>query len=96
MEGQSSRGSRRPGTRAGLGSLPMPQGVAQTGAPSKFPRESCERKLEGEGVVPGLHPHMPLPSGSLWSHGTWALPCPQTMSHPSSTWAVVTTATAQT
>ncbi|XP_030671983.1 phosphatidylinositol 4,5-bisphosphate 5-phosphatase A isoform X2 [Nomascus leucogenys] len=35
MEGQSSRGSRRPGTRAGLGSLPMPQGVAQTGAPSK-------------------------------------------------------------
>ncbi|XP_063578913.1 phosphatidylinositol 4,5-bisphosphate 5-phosphatase A isoform X3 [Pongo abelii] len=35
MEGRSSRGSRRPGTRAGLGSLPMPQGVAQTGAPSK-------------------------------------------------------------
>ncbi|XP_021777161.1 phosphatidylinositol 4,5-bisphosphate 5-phosphatase A isoform X2 [Papio anubis] len=35
MEGQSSRGSRRPGTRAGLGPLPMPQGVAQTGAPSK-------------------------------------------------------------
>ncbi|XP_010347426.3 phosphatidylinositol 4,5-bisphosphate 5-phosphatase A [Saimiri boliviensis] len=35
MEGQSSRGSRRPGTRTGLGPLPMPQGVAQTGAPSK-------------------------------------------------------------
>ncbi|CAD7674220.1 unnamed protein product [Nyctereutes procyonoides] len=37
MEGQSSSGSRRPGTRAGLGHLPVPvpHGVSQTGAPSK-------------------------------------------------------------
>ncbi|XP_027433299.1 phosphatidylinositol 4,5-bisphosphate 5-phosphatase A isoform X2 [Zalophus californianus] len=37
MEGQSSSGSRRPGTRAGLGPLPLPRphGVSQTGAPSK-------------------------------------------------------------
>ncbi|XP_047553904.1 phosphatidylinositol 4,5-bisphosphate 5-phosphatase A [Lutra lutra] len=37
MEGQSSSGSRRPGTRAGLGPLPVPvpRGVSQTGAPSK-------------------------------------------------------------
>ncbi|XP_077730484.1 phosphatidylinositol 4,5-bisphosphate 5-phosphatase A [Canis aureus] len=37
MEGQSSSGSRRPGTRAGLGPLPVPvpHGVSQTGAPSK-------------------------------------------------------------
>ncbi|XP_012918980.1 phosphatidylinositol 4,5-bisphosphate 5-phosphatase A [Mustela putorius furo] len=37
MEGQNSSGSRRPGTRAGLGPLPVPvpRGVSQTGAPSK-------------------------------------------------------------
>ncbi|XP_040475683.1 phosphatidylinositol 4,5-bisphosphate 5-phosphatase A [Ursus maritimus] len=37
MEGQSDSGSRRPGTRAGLGPLPVPvpHGVSQTGAPSK-------------------------------------------------------------
>ncbi|KAF0881658.1 phosphatidylinositol 4,5-bisphosphate 5-phosphatase A isoform X1 [Crocuta crocuta] len=35
MEGQSSSGSRRPGTRTGLGPLPMPHGVSQTEAPSK-------------------------------------------------------------
>ncbi|KAM5200286.1 phosphatidylinositol 4,5-bisphosphate 5-phosphatase A isoform 2-T3 [Hipposideros larvatus] len=35
MEGHSSSGSRRPGTQAGLGPLPMPHGVSQTGAPTK-------------------------------------------------------------
>ncbi|KAM6156332.1 phosphatidylinositol 4,5-bisphosphate 5-phosphatase A isoform 3-T3 [Rhynchocyon petersi] len=35
MEGQS--GSGRPGVRAGLGPLPMPRGVSQTGPPSKLP-----------------------------------------------------------
>nr|XP_060468631.1 phosphatidylinositol 4,5-bisphosphate 5-phosphatase A isoform X1 [Panthera onca] len=35
MEGQSSSGSKRPGTRAGLRPLPMPHGVSQTEAPSK-------------------------------------------------------------
>ncbi|XP_045742382.1 phosphatidylinositol 4,5-bisphosphate 5-phosphatase A isoform X2 [Mirounga angustirostris] len=37
MEGQSSTSSRRPGTGAGLGPLPVPgpHGVSQTGAPSK-------------------------------------------------------------
>uniref|UniRef100_G1LKY8 Phosphatidylinositol 4,5-bisphosphate 5-phosphatase A n=1 Tax=Ailuropoda melanoleuca TaxID=9646 RepID=G1LKY8_AILME len=37
MEGRSDSGSRRPGTRAGLGPLPVlvPHGVSQTGAPSK-------------------------------------------------------------
>nr|KAF6282312.1 inositol polyphosphate-5-phosphatase J [Myotis myotis] len=35
MEGHSSSGSRRPGTLAGLGPLPMPHGAFQTGAPSK-------------------------------------------------------------
>ncbi|XP_045441686.1 phosphatidylinositol 4,5-bisphosphate 5-phosphatase A isoform X2 [Pipistrellus kuhlii] len=36
MEGHSGgSGSRRPGTLAGLGPLPMPHGVFQTGAPSK-------------------------------------------------------------
>uniref|UniRef100_A0AAQ5BIH3 Inositol polyphosphate-5-phosphatase J n=1 Tax=Homo sapiens TaxID=9606 RepID=A0AAQ5BIH3_HUMAN len=50
MEGQSSRGSRRPGTRAGLGSLPMPQGVAQTGAPSKpltWPSQGLAHRVQG-------------------------------------------------
>ncbi|XP_057602707.1 phosphatidylinositol 4,5-bisphosphate 5-phosphatase A isoform X1 [Hippopotamus amphibius kiboko] len=36
MEGQGVSGSGRPGTRAGLGPLPMPQGISQTGAPSKM------------------------------------------------------------
>ncbi|XP_029777928.1 phosphatidylinositol 4,5-bisphosphate 5-phosphatase A isoform X3 [Suricata suricatta] len=35
MEGQSSSGSRKPGTRTGLGSLPILHGVSQTEAPSK-------------------------------------------------------------
>uniref|UniRef100_A0A8C2Y1I8 Uncharacterized protein n=1 Tax=Capra hircus TaxID=9925 RepID=A0A8C2Y1I8_CAPHI len=35
MEGRGVGGSRRPGTRAGLGPLPMPHGISQTGAPSK-------------------------------------------------------------
>ncbi|XP_038167027.1 LOW QUALITY PROTEIN: phosphatidylinositol 4,5-bisphosphate 5-phosphatase A [Arvicola amphibius] len=35
MEGQSSSGSARPGTRTGLGPLPVPHGVLQAGAPSK-------------------------------------------------------------
>lgn len=35
MEGHSSSGSRRTETQAGLGPLPMPHGVSQTGAPSK-------------------------------------------------------------
>ncbi|XP_005670913.2 phosphatidylinositol 4,5-bisphosphate 5-phosphatase A isoform X3 [Sus scrofa] len=37
MEGQGVSGSGRLGTRAGLGPLPMPHGVSQTGAPSKLP-----------------------------------------------------------
>lgn len=42
MEGHSSSGRRRPGTLAGLGPLPMPHGVFQTGAPSKVrPFKSC-------------------------------------------------------
>nr|XP_005908583.1 PREDICTED: phosphatidylinositol 4,5-bisphosphate 5-phosphatase A isoform X2 [Bos mutus] len=36
MEGRGDGGSRRPGTRAGLGPLPMPHGISQTGAPSKM------------------------------------------------------------
>ncbi|XP_077016635.1 phosphatidylinositol 4,5-bisphosphate 5-phosphatase A isoform X2 [Tamandua tetradactyla] len=35
MEGQSSSGSRRPGTRAGLGPLPVPHRLPQTGTSSK-------------------------------------------------------------
>ncbi|XP_006894947.1 PREDICTED: phosphatidylinositol 4,5-bisphosphate 5-phosphatase A [Elephantulus edwardii] len=35
MEGQGGSGSGRPGTRAGLGPLPVPHGVSQTGTPSK-------------------------------------------------------------
>ncbi|XP_049722154.1 phosphatidylinositol 4,5-bisphosphate 5-phosphatase A isoform X1 [Elephas maximus indicus] len=35
MEGQSGNGSGRPGTQGGLGPLPVPHGVSQTGAPSK-------------------------------------------------------------
>lgn len=35
MEGQSSSGSARPGTRTGLGPLSVPHGVLQAGAPSK-------------------------------------------------------------
>ncbi|XP_029083585.1 phosphatidylinositol 4,5-bisphosphate 5-phosphatase A isoform X1 [Monodon monoceros] len=36
MEGQGISGSGRPGTQAGLGPLPMPHGISQTGAPSKM------------------------------------------------------------
>lgn len=35
MEGRGVGGSGRPGTPAGLGPLPMPHGISQTGAPSK-------------------------------------------------------------
>ncbi|XP_037366815.1 phosphatidylinositol 4,5-bisphosphate 5-phosphatase A [Talpa occidentalis] len=35
MEGQTSSGSRRPGTQAGLGLLPGPHGVSQTGGSPK-------------------------------------------------------------
>ncbi|KAM5238674.1 phosphatidylinositol 4,5-bisphosphate 5-phosphatase A isoform 2-T2 [Ctenodactylus gundi] len=41
MEGQSSGGSRKPGARAGLGSLTVPHGVSQTGAPSKLPAKNA-------------------------------------------------------
>ncbi|XP_066870962.1 phosphatidylinositol 4,5-bisphosphate 5-phosphatase A isoform X3 [Kogia breviceps] len=39
MEGQGISGSGRPGTQAGLGPLPMPHEISQTGAPSKM--DSC-------------------------------------------------------
>lgn len=51
MEGHSSSGSRRPGTLAGLGPLPMPHGVFQTGAPSKV------RPLQPSFLLLGLTPH---------------------------------------
>ncbi|XP_021507871.1 phosphatidylinositol 4,5-bisphosphate 5-phosphatase A isoform X2 [Meriones unguiculatus] len=40
MEGQSSSGSNRPGTRTGLGPLPGTHGVLQAGAPSKPPAKN--------------------------------------------------------
>ncbi|XP_017916446.1 PREDICTED: phosphatidylinositol 4,5-bisphosphate 5-phosphatase A [Capra hircus] len=47
MEGRGVGGSRRPGTRAGLGPLPMPHGISQTGAPSKLPaKKSAPVPLE--------------------------------------------------
>uniref|UniRef100_C9K0M5 Inositol polyphosphate-5-phosphatase J n=1 Tax=Homo sapiens TaxID=9606 RepID=C9K0M5_HUMAN len=74
MEGQSSRGSRRPGTRAGLGSLPMPQGVAQTGAPSKTEklRRWAERYLPKvtQSWALNLHSQSQLPAlAPEWSSG---------------------------
>lgn len=53
MEGHSSSGSRRPGTQAGLGPLPMPHGVSQTGAPIKV------RALKPSLPIPDLWSHTP-------------------------------------
>nr|KAF6311824.1 inositol polyphosphate-5-phosphatase J [Pipistrellus kuhlii] len=107
MEGHSGgSGSRRPGTLAGLGPLPMPHGVFQTGAPSKFPFPERESSVGGRLEMrewrpavtpPPLAPSPAPPPGSLWSRGMWAPPCPPTTSHLSSTWAgAATTATGQT
>ncbi|ELK31534.1 Phosphatidylinositol 4,5-bisphosphate 5-phosphatase A [Myotis davidii] len=59
MEGHSSSGSRRPGTLAGLGPLPMPHGSFQTGAPSKV--DSSFQLLAKESAAPvPLEPRLAL------------------------------------
>lgn len=88
------------------GSAPRVQDLAGTQAlifKSKKPQPQLPSLLH-----PPHHPRHPplgqlnlparatLDSGSLWSHGMWALPCPQMMSHPSSTWAVAMTVMVQT
>ncbi|KAB0405295.1 hypothetical protein E2I00_009997, partial [Balaenoptera physalus] len=50
MEGQGISGSGRPGTQAGLGPLPMPHGISQTGAPSKM--DSCFQLPAKENAAP--------------------------------------------
>ncbi|XP_028726524.1 phosphatidylinositol 4,5-bisphosphate 5-phosphatase A isoform X1 [Peromyscus leucopus] len=51
MEGQSSSGSARPGTRTGLGPLPVPHGVLQAGTPSKV-SSSFQLPAKNTGPVP--------------------------------------------
>lgn len=52
-----------------------------------FPQEEpCGGGLRMSGAQG--NPSYTPPPGSLWSHGTWAVPCPPMTSHPSSTWAV--------
>nr|XP_048305941.1 phosphatidylinositol 4,5-bisphosphate 5-phosphatase A [Myodes glareolus] len=58
MEGQSSSGSARPGTRAGLGPLPVPHGVLQAGAPSKV-NSSFQLSAKNTGPVT-LEPRLAL------------------------------------
>uniref|UniRef100_A0A452ULZ6 Phosphatidylinositol 4,5-bisphosphate 5-phosphatase A n=1 Tax=Ursus maritimus TaxID=29073 RepID=A0A452ULZ6_URSMA len=68
MEGQSDSGSRRPGTRAGLGPLPVPvpHGVSQTGAPSKVrPLKPSPSSL----ILGPTHPHAPI-TVVTWNVGT--------------------------
>ncbi|KAM6156335.1 phosphatidylinositol 4,5-bisphosphate 5-phosphatase A isoform 6-T6 [Rhynchocyon petersi] len=60
MEGQS--GSGRPGVRAGLGPLPMPRGVSQTGPPSK---------VDSHCQLPGKTNTVPVPSGPRITVVTW-------------------------
>ncbi|XP_075390237.1 phosphatidylinositol 4,5-bisphosphate 5-phosphatase A isoform X1 [Tenrec ecaudatus] len=61
MEGQSSsRGSRRPGPPAGLGSLPVPHGASQTGVPSKVDPSFLLPAKEKAAPVP-LEPRLALP-----------------------------------
>uniref|UniRef100_A0A2K6G9T6 Phosphatidylinositol 4,5-bisphosphate 5-phosphatase A n=3 Tax=Propithecus coquereli TaxID=379532 RepID=A0A2K6G9T6_PROCO len=52
MEGQSSSGSRKLGTRAGLGPLPKSHGAFQTGAPSKV--DSSFQLPAKKKAAPGL------------------------------------------
>ncbi|XP_032953951.1 phosphatidylinositol 4,5-bisphosphate 5-phosphatase A isoform X2 [Rhinolophus ferrumequinum] len=59
MEGHSSSGSRRPGTQAGLGPLPMPHGVSQTGAPIKVDSSFQLPAKENATPVP-LEPRLAL------------------------------------
>ncbi|EPQ09933.1 Phosphatidylinositol 4,5-bisphosphate 5-phosphatase A [Myotis brandtii] len=59
MEGHSSSGSRRPGTLAGLGPLPMPHGAFQTGAPSKVDSSFQLPAKESAAPVP-LEPRLAL------------------------------------
>ena len=63
MEGRGDGGSRRPGTRAGLGPLPMPHGISQTGAPSKV------RPLKLVSPIPGPWSYTPHTLQAPW--------CPQ-------------------
>ncbi|XP_066870963.1 phosphatidylinositol 4,5-bisphosphate 5-phosphatase A isoform X4 [Kogia breviceps] len=48
MEGQGISGSGRPGTQAGLGPLPMPHEISQTGAPSKLPAKENAASVRSE------------------------------------------------
>ncbi|KAF5929122.1 hypothetical protein HPG69_019142 [Diceros bicornis minor] len=59
MEGQRSSSSRRPGTQAGLGPLPVPHGVSQTGAPSKVDSSFQHPVKENAAPVP-LEPRLAL------------------------------------
>lgn len=71
MEGQSDSGSRRPGTRAGLGPLPVPvpHGVSQTGAPSKVrPLKPSPSSL----ILGPTHPHAPQALWCPWLRGGYS------------------------
>ncbi|XP_010949653.2 phosphatidylinositol 4,5-bisphosphate 5-phosphatase A [Camelus bactrianus] len=66
MEGQGGSGSRRPGTRAGLGPLPMPYGFSQTGTPSKLPAKenAAPVPLEPRLALTPVGPQAAMPSSS--------------------------------
>lgn len=68
MESHSSSSSKRPGTRAGLGPLPMPHGVSQAGVPSKVRALKPSLPISDRWSQPPPHHHhqttgtlMPLP-----------------------------------
>ncbi|XP_062942934.1 phosphatidylinositol 4,5-bisphosphate 5-phosphatase A isoform X2 [Cynocephalus volans] len=63
MEGQSGRGSRRPGIQACLGSLPMPHGVSQTGATSKVDSSFQLPAKENATLAPTEPRLAPVPVG---------------------------------
>ncbi|XP_037022723.2 phosphatidylinositol 4,5-bisphosphate 5-phosphatase A isoform X2 [Artibeus jamaicensis] len=91
MEGHGSSGSRRPGTLAGLGPLPMPHGVFQTGAPSKVDSSFQLPAKENAAPVPleprlALAPMGPHAVGPLSSEGPrLALSSPRPLLAPLST-----------
>ncbi|XP_043756758.1 phosphatidylinositol 4,5-bisphosphate 5-phosphatase A isoform X2 [Cervus elaphus] len=84
MEGRGVGGSGRPGTPAGLGPLPMPHGISQTGAPSKVPaKKSAPVPLEPRLALTPVGPRAAIPPSSEGPR--LALASPQPILAPAST-----------
>ncbi|KAF4011574.1 hypothetical protein G4228_002919 [Cervus hanglu yarkandensis] len=90
MEGRGVGGSGRPGTPAGLGPLPMPHGISQTGAPSKMDspfqvpaKKSAPVPLEPRLALTPVGPRAAIPPSSEGPR--LALASPQPILAPAST-----------